>query len=116
MTEAAPYTPSSIQTLREEFRSHLEFFYAQLKLAPPYESIEKAVRTLTTALHALSPEQQLRIAADPALKWDQFRAAFESSGLSRKHRGIIVGLVHNRAALSLPVEYDRFLQLFTSSQ
>src|SRR5512138_3920538 len=43
--------------LREEFRSHLETFYSRLKLAPPYESVEQAIRSLTTAVHSL-PEAQ----------------------------------------------------------
>jgi hypothetical protein len=102
------------QWLREEFRRHLEIFYAQLKLAPPYESVEKAIRALTTNLHALPPLEQERIAADPALQWEQFRRAFESSGLAKKHRGIIAGLARNRAALDLPPEYDHFLSLFTA--
>ncbi|HJT22248.1 MAG TPA: hypothetical protein VJ746_17385 [Nitrospira sp.] len=114
MSAASQPSSDTLPRLRDEFRSHLEIFYAQLKLAPPYESVEKAVRTLTTALHALPPDEQARIAADPALKWDQFRQAFQSSGLSKKHRGIIVGLVRDRARVALPPEYDRFLSLFTS--
>ncbi|ALA56864.1 hypothetical protein [Nitrospira moscoviensis] len=105
---------SVIERLREEFRRHLEIFYAQLKLAPPYESVEKAIRALTTNLHALPPLEQERIAADPALQWEQFRRAFDSSGLAKKHRGIIAGLARNRAALDLPPEYDHFLSLFTA--
>jgi hypothetical protein len=111
--QAAP--PSDpIQSLREAFRRHLEIFYAQLKLAPPYESVEQAIRTLTTAVHALPKGEQTRIASDPALQWQQFRLAFETSGLVKKHRGIIAGLARNRSALGLPAEYDHFLSLFTS--
>lgn len=111
-----PISPSStqLQDLREEFRAHLETFYAQLKLAPPYESVEKAIRALTTAVHALPKEEQARIAADSTAKWQQFRAAFDTSGLSKKHRGIIAGLARNRAAIALPAEYDYFLGLFTA--
>ena len=116
ITMPEPTAPSSdvIQDLREEFRSHLETFYAQLKLAPPYESVEKAIRTLTSSVHALPKPEQARIAADPALRWEQFRQAFEASGLSKKHRGIIAGLARNRSNLDLPAVYDRFLSLFTS--
>lgn len=111
-----PISPPSTQLhdLREEFRAHLETFYAQLKLAPPYESVEKAIRALTTAVHALPKEEQARIAADSAAKWQQFRAAFDTSGLGKKHRGIIAGLARNRAAIALPAEYDHFLGLFTA--
>lgn len=112
MTPPHPPPSHSIEWLREEFRRHLEIFYAQLKLAPPYESVEKAIRTLTTTLHTLPKEEQARIASDPALQWEQFRQAFAASGLVKKHRGIIAGLARNRAALDLPLEYDHFLSLF----
>lgn len=114
MTQADPSAINPAQTLREEFRRHLEIFYGQLKLAPPYESVEKAIRTLTTSLHAMPKEEQARIASDPALQWQQFRLAFETSGLVKKHRGIIVGLARNRSALGLPPEYDHFLNLFNA--
>ena len=100
--------------LREEFRTHLETFYSRLKLAPPYESVEKAIRSLTTAVHSLPDAQQARLAQQPRLKWEQFRRAFETSGLAKKHRGIIAGLAQNRQALGLPSEYDHFLDLFAS--
>ena len=100
--------------LREEFRHHLETFYAQLKLAPPYESVENAIRSLTTSVHALPPLERSRLATDATARWQQFRQAFESSGLSKKHRGIIAGLARNRASLNLPTEYDQFLNLYLS--
>lgn len=108
-----PATPTDYTlTLREEFRHHLETFYAQLKLAPPYESVEKAIRVLTTALHSLPPAERANLATDAAAKWQQFRQAFESSGLSKKHRGIIAGLARNRSDLNLPAEYDQLLSLY----
>ena len=114
MSDSASSQPDITQMLREEFRCHLETFYAQLKLAPPYESVEKAIRVLTTAVHSLPKAQQARIASDAALKWDQFRQAFETSGLSKKHRGIITGLAKKRTSLTLPPEYEHFLKLFQS--
>ena len=71
-----------VLTLREEFRSHLETFYSRLKLAPPYESVEKAIRSLTTAVHGLPNAQRARLAQDPG-EWDQFRQAFETSDSPR---------------------------------
>ena len=115
MTDPAGSQPDVTEALREEFRYHLETFYAQLKLAPPYESVEKAVRALITAVHALPKAEQARIAENAALKWEQFRQAFESSGLSKKHRGIIARLAKNRAGLNLSTDYDRFLSLFGPS-
>jgi hypothetical protein len=100
--------------LREEFRYHLEAFYAQLKLAPPYESVENALRSLTTSVHALPPLERERLATDAAARWQHFRQAFQSSGLSKKHRGIIAGLARNRTTLNLPVEYEQFLRLYLS--
>ena len=114
MTHQTAAQPDLTRALREEFRSHLETFYSQLKLAPPYESVEKAIRALTTAVHALSNAQQARLAQDPALKWMQFRQAFQTSGLAKKHRGIIAGLARTRERLDLPPEYDHFLNLFRS--
>lgn len=113
MTPSDPSIVNPTQLLAEEFRRRLETFYSRLQLAPPYESVEKAVRTLTTAVHALPRAEQERIAADPALQWRQFRFAFDASGLAKRHRGIIAGLARNRSALDLPVEYDHFLSLFT---
>ena len=115
MKDAAGAQPDVTVVLREEFRAHLEMFYAQLKLAPPYESVEKAIRALITSVHALPKAEQARIVGNSALKWDQFQQAFENSGLSKKHRGIITGLAKNRTGLDLPPEYDRFLSLFRPS-
>lgn len=105
--------PDPLHALKDEFRRHLETFYARLKLAPPYESVEKALRALTTAVHALPKEEQARIIADSAARWEQFARAFNTSGLVKKHRGIIAGLARNRSELTLPSEYDHFLDLFT---
>lgn len=114
MSELASSPTDYTLALREEFRHHLETFYAQLKLAPPYESVEKAIRSLTTSVHALPPAERGRLATDPAARWQHFRQAFESSGLSKKHRGIIAGLARNRSNLNLPAEYDQFLSLYLS--
>jgi hypothetical protein len=112
MSEPAPLPTDNTLALREEFRHHLETFYAQLKLAPPYESVEKAIRSLTTSVHALPPAERTRLDTDATARWQQFRQAFESSGLSKKHRGIIAGLARNRSSLNLPAEYDQFLSLY----
>jgi hypothetical protein len=111
-----PTTPTTDHTLalREEFRHHLETFYSQLKLAPPYESVEKAIRSLTTSIHGLPPSERARLTTDVTARWQYFRQAFESSGLSKKHRGIIAGLARNRSSLNLPTEYDQFLSLYLS--
>lgn len=114
MPDATPTSAIEIQSVKDEFRHHLEIFYGQLKLAPPYESVEKAIRWLGTSVRALPPPEQSRLATDAAFRWQQFRLAFDASGLQKKHRGIIAGLARNRAGLNLPAEYDQFLSLFTS--
>jgi hypothetical protein len=114
MTQPSTGQSELTRALREEFRMHIEIFYSRLKLAPPYESVEKAVRALTTDLHQLSNADQTRLAHHPGLRWEHFRAAFKTSGLDKKHRGIIAGLAQNRASLDLPPDYDHFLALFTS--
>lgn len=103
-----------IKILAEDFRRHLEMFYARLKLAPPYDSVEKAIKSLTIALTAMPAEEQTRVIADPALAWIQYRQAFVNSGLSSKHRGIILGLIRSNQTTALPAEYTALLDAYTS--
>jgi hypothetical protein len=107
-------TTDPIKTLAEEFRRHLEIFYARLKLAPPYDSVEKAIKSLTMAVARMSAEERMRAMADPILTWTLYRQAFVDSGLSLKHRGIILGLIRSKQTAELPVEYAAFLEAYTS--
>jgi hypothetical protein len=111
MTDSLP-VQDPVQFLRETFRRHLETFYAAVKLAPPYHSVEKAILELTKSLHALPLEERARLALDPEARWVQFRQAFLVSGLNQKHRGILAGLARQRGALGLPSEYDCLLDTF----
>lgn len=111
---AQPASSDPIQTLREEFRHHLEIFYARLKLAPPYHSVEKAIVHLTAALKSKTPEEQVRLVSDHAGRWAEYRRAFAESGLNQKHRGIIAGLVKTGQTGDLPKEYEHFLSAFHS--
>jgi hypothetical protein len=99
------------QAIRDEFREHLEQFYAQLKLAPPYHSVEKAIAHLTASLKAMAPDERARLASEPALKWAQYKTAFIESGLSQKHRGIIAGLARS-GKTGLPAEHQAFLDAY----
>jgi hypothetical protein len=112
MPQPTPTSSNHTLALREEFRHHLETFYARLKLAPPYESVEKTLRSFTTSVQALPPSERARLATDRSARWQHFCQAFESSGLNKKHRGIIAGLARNRSSLDLPAEYDQFLNLY----
>ena len=98
-----------LPALRDEFRRHLEVFYARLKLAPPYHSVEKAITHLVQTLNAMAPEQRAALVSDPSRKWALFRQAFVDSGLNQKHRGIIAGLARSHRTLDLPPEYEHFL-------
>src|SRR5918996_3486808 len=102
----------AVEVLREDFRRNLEIFYARLKLAPPYHSVEKAIGHLTTLLKGVSPADRQRVARDPALQWTYYQRAFAESGLNQKHRGPILGLVRTGRPPDLPPEHDHFLKTF----
>jgi len=104
--------PDEIRLLQQEFRRHLECFYAGLKLAPPYESVERAITQFAATLKAMAPDERKRIGIDPDLRWTQYRTAFVEAGLHRKHRGIIAGFARSRQGLGLPAEYHRLLDTF----
>jgi hypothetical protein len=109
-----PSASDPIRQLRETFRRHLETFYATLKLAPPYHSVEQGILHLTKILNAMPVEERRRIASDPGAQWDCFREAFVASGLNLKHRGILAGMARRRESLDLPAEYHRLLDTFLS--
>lgn len=101
------------QPLRDEFRQQLEVFYARLKLAPPYHSVEKAITQLTTLFRALSPNEQNCLAGDVSGRQALYRQAFAESGLNQKHRGIIAGLAKSGRGGELPEDCRHFLDLFS---
>ncbi len=111
-TSTTQSTPEPLAFMRAEFRRHLEVFYAKLKLAPPYHSVEKAVAHLVASTRALPAPERERLVTDPSLQWQRFRDAFVTSGLHQKHRGIIAALAKQRDSLDLPPEYDHFLDAF----
>mgnify|MGYP000553033417 CR=1 FL=1 len=100
------------ESLRDEFRGHLDVFYSHLKLAAPYDSVEKALGTLTATLKVLSPEELQQLGMDTDKRWAHFRQAFVESGLIQKHRGIIAGLVRSGASRNLPAEFNHLLDLY----
>jgi hypothetical protein len=104
-----------VDQLRDEFRERLELFYRKLKLAPPYDSVEKALGLLTIRLTSMSPDEVHRLCSDPARRWTEFRKAFVESGLSHKHRGIIAGLARSRQNLDLPPEFDHLLNVYVAT-
>lgn len=105
-----------IESIRNEFREQLELFYSRLKLAAPYDSVEKALGTLTARLRDLPPDKLHNLPGDKTQRWAYFRQAFIESGLSQKHRGIIAGLARARQSLDLPPEFDHLLDLYTTGR
>lgn len=110
-------TPNrSLDLLRGDFRHHLEQFYASLNLAPPYHSLEKAIRLLSIEGERKTQEELEHLIEDSNLKWKFYDVIFEESGLSKKHRGIIKGLIESDQTLSIPAPYRNFLNAFHSSE
>jgi len=107
-------TPSSDPAApwKDEFRQQLEVFYAKLKLAPPYHSVEKAITQLTALVRILPADEQGRLAGNSENRRALYRKAFKESGLHQKHRGIIAGLAKSGQGHELPDECRHFLELF----
>ena len=102
-----------VQALRDDFRRHLELFFAGLKLAPPYNSVEKAVATLAGNLKAMAIQDRVQVAENPHRRWTEYGKAFVESGLHRKHHGIVVGLIRSKQTTGLPPEYSAWLEVYT---
>ncbi len=77
--------------LLDEFRRNLEAFYAALRLAPPYHSMEKTLLCLADLFKTQTVEQQAQLLNNEALRCTFYLRAFTDSGLHNKHRGIIAG-------------------------
>jgi hypothetical protein len=93
----------------------LERFYACLNLAPPYHSIEKAVQHLSNTLLTKSETFRQSLLEDPKKRWPLFEEIFQASGLSRKHRGIIIQLAQAHSFSFSCEESLRFLRFFTDT-
>jgi hypothetical protein len=102
-----------IHALRQEFRGHLEQFYAHLSLAPPYHSIEKALQNLSNTLRTKPEEYRQGLLQDATNKWALFQEIFSASGLQKKHRGIIQQLAMSPSYSVSSSESLRFLRNFT---
>ena len=103
-------TPDPLAQLQQEYRKELESFYAWLKLAPPYHSVEKAIQCLGQIVKKQSEIQKQEIIETSLLKWSLFQKAFIESGLVNKHRGIIAGLVVHQDLTVIPKSHQYFIQ------
>jgi len=105
----------SVTILQDDFRYHLERFYTLLHLAPPYHTIEQAIRHLSREVTEKSECEQQALIRDHSLKWQFYAQVFLHTGLPLKHRGIIQGLLKRSALPTLPEEYrQHFLQSLCS--
>ena len=100
------------QVLLTEFRQNLEAFYAALKLAPPYDSVEKTIRCFSTLLKTKTAQEQAQLLADDSLRWKLHVQALIASGLHKKHRGIITGLARTEAIHQFPESLRYLLEPF----
>ena len=105
----------SHQALLSEFRENLEAFYAELKLAPPYDSVEKTIQCLSDLLKTKTAEEQEQVLGDDVLKWQLHVQAFIDSGLHKKHSGIITGLARTDAFDRFPESLRYLLEPFLRS-
>jgi hypothetical protein len=109
-------TPPRIQIFLTEFRQELESFYQHLQLAPPYDSVEKALACLARRLRNQTTEEQHQLTHDETLKWKLYQEAVVESGLHRKHRGIIVGLLRSQGPTFIPEAQHYLKEPFLASK
>ncbi len=102
----------NVQLHLNEFRGHLEAFYASLRLAPPYHSIEKALTTFASGYKFKTQQEQDQVNFDETLKQHLYHEAFVESGLHKKHRGIIAGLLKGPTPPTIAKECRYLLQPF----
>ncbi len=101
-------------TVLSEFRQNLEAFYAALKLAPPYDSVEKTIRCLSDLVKTKTAEEQAQLLDDDSLRGKLHVQALIDSGLHKKHRGIIAGLARTDAINQFPESLRYLLEPFRS--
>lgn len=102
-------TPTPVKIILTDFRHDLESFYQRLQLTPPYDSVEKALTCLSTLMQTKTADEQQHIADNKISKWKLYQIAIIDSGLYKKHRGIIAGLLRSQNATDIP-EVQRYLQ------
>ena len=98
-------------SLEEAFRNRIAFFYRALHITPPYHSVEKATLTLREALAPLALPALEALAADEASMRALFTQIVRESGLAKKHRGIIKGLLQEGSD-RLPPECQSFADAY----
>ncbi|NKB81540.1 MAG: hypothetical protein GKS05_06595 [Nitrospirales bacterium] len=105
-------TPNVPSLLKHAFRESLEQFYAALQLAPPYHSIEKAIASLSTVLQSKTGEELQTLYDTSSLRQAIFQEVFIESGLTKKHRGIILASIRSANPVRFHEEQRPFLDAF----
>src|SRR5213080_4748295 len=108
MSPAAGVIRSSLEST---FRHRIALFYRALQVTPPYHSVEKATLALRDALAALSLPALEALAADEVSLGTLYAQIVRDSGLARKHRGIIKGLLRDGPD-RLPAECQSFADAY----
>ena len=81
------------QRLEQTFQERTTLFYRSLQITPPYHSVEKAKLALRETLISLPSPHLQALADDERAMAALFTQVFIDSGLAKKHRGIIRGLL-----------------------
>lgn len=105
-----------VQPFITELRENLELFYQCLQLAPPYHSVEKTLAYLATRLQNQTTDEQHQISKKDTFKWKIYLEAITESGLNKKHRGIIAGLLREQDLTFLPKSIRYLKEPFLTSQ
>ncbi len=103
---------SDISSAREDLRHQLEQFYAALHLAPPYDTVEKALQALGGTLQSMEPDERMHVLSDESRRWKAYLNAVRAAGLHLKHRGIILGLIRTNQTGQLTDVTARFLEAY----
>ena len=83
---------------------------------PPYDSVEKALACLTTRLRNQTTDEHRKMSNEDTMKWKIYLEAIIESGLNKKHRGIISGLLREQDLTFLPESIRYMKEPFLTSQ
>ena len=98
-------------SLEAAFRHRIALFYRALQVTPPYHSVEKATLALRDRLAPLSLPNLEALAADEASLGTLYSQIVRDSGLAKKHKGIIKGLLRDGPD-RLPAECQSFADAY----
>ena len=68
-------TPPHVQTILTEFRHDLDAFYQRIHLAPPYDSVEKALSCLSNLIQTKTADEQQKLTENKTVQWELYQKA-----------------------------------------